>query len=174
MSQDIEQAFAEYLGNSFIPFAGWEEQASGGGQTELAKYSSELRAKAKGYTLRRIKEARKEAREARLKAFLNAPAKAVGPIPSTQLAKIAHFVSCATGVKVMVLRSPRRSVEYVRARHMFFWLAREFTPLSFPAIGAWCGSRDHSTVQHGAKKVAANIADYPELEKIKLLLGVGE
>ncbi len=167
MSQDLEQQFAEYLGNSFIPYPGWEDEASGGGRTELAKYSSELRAKAKGHILRRIRYDREVAR----KAYFKAAAKPVGPVPNTRLAKIAHYVCQVMEVPVMLLRSPRRQTDLVRARHVFFYLCRENTPFSFPQIGAWCGDRDHSTVMHGARKVAENIADYPELEKIKTLLG---
>ena len=163
----LEAAMAEMLGNSFTPYPGWEPQACGGDSTPLAKYSAELRARAKGHMLRRIKY------EPPKKSPFPAPVKPVEAVPIMRLAKIAYFVSQATGVPVVLIRSARRQTEITRARYMFFWLARECTPLSFPAIGLWCG-RDHSTVMHGAKKVSENIADYPELEKIKALLEAGE
>lgn len=164
MSQ--EQALAEYLGNNFFAFPGYEHPRTGGQAAPIDRYSAELRAKAHLHTLRRLRLEREIARREALKAQ-----RPVGPVPNTRLARIAHFVSEATGVPVMMLRSVRRQAEYVRARHMFFYLCRECTPASFPAIGAWCSGRDHSTVQYGAEKVAANLAQYPELEKIKSLLG---
>lgn len=168
MSHELEQQFAEYLGTSFVPFPGWERPSTSGRSDPLSKFTAELRAKSKRHSLNRMRLEREEAR----KAYFKAAAKPVGPPPNTRLARIAYYVCSVMEVPVLLLRSPRRQIDLVRARHVFFYLCRENTPVSFPVIGAWCGDRDHSTVQHGAKKVAANLADYPEIEKIKTLLSI--
>lgn len=48
----------------------------------------------------------------------------------------------------------RRSTDLDRMRQVGFWLARAHTRASFTAIGRAFGDRDHTTVIHGAKKIA--------------------
>lgn len=50
--------------------------------------------------------------------------------------------------------SDRRLASLVRPRQIIMFLAREHTPLSLPTIGRLCGGRDHTTVLHGAAKIA--------------------
>lgn len=67
--------------------------------------------------------------------------------------------------------SARRSAPYVRARHIYFTLAKEFTTKSYPQIGRHCGGKDHTTVMHGHRKVA-QVPDYyePELSHCRAVL----
>lgn len=54
----------------------------------------------------------------------------------------------------MELVSHRRTQNLTYARQVAMYLARELTPKSYPEIGRMLGNRDHSTVIHGAKKIA--------------------
>ena len=45
------------------------------------------------------------------------------------------------------------------------YLAREYTNLTLSQIGAELGGRDHSTISHGANKIAAEILDDPYVEQ---------
>lgn len=40
-----------------------------------------------------------------------------------------------------------------KARHVAFWLARNLTDSSLPQIGKAFGGRDHTTIQHGIKRI---------------------
>jgi len=51
------------------------------------------------------------------------------------------------------LLSGRRSKEFVHARHIAMYLAREYTTLSFPQIGR-AMNKDHTTVYYVANKMA--------------------
>jgi hypothetical protein len=162
MSQDLEQAFAEYLGTSFVSFPGWEPQASGGGMSALAKLSSELRAKAKGHTLRRIKY----------------PPKVVEPWPTKPLpmsmSNILRAVSLVTGISQRDIHGRGCFQDYMRARHIYFWCCRYFMEMSYPRIGRAL-SRDHSTVMHGVKKIDERMDLFEnDIEKIGKLMGVYE
>ena len=172
MTQDLESRFAEYLGNSFTAFPGYEHPRTGGQAHALDRLSAELRARAKPPKIKTKKQPVGQTADDIMR-WAKSPQRAHPPLIMGKMDKIGLLVSEATGVPLVLLRSGRRHVKFVRARHMFFWLCREYTPLSYPAIGKWCGNRDHSTVHHGAEKVSHRLADYPELEKIKTLLGVG-
>lgn len=53
------------------------------------------------------------------------------------------------------LCSPSRSRQLVTARQLAMYLTRELTELSLPRIGKAFGGRDHTTVMHATKKIAA-------------------
>lgn len=65
-------------------------------------------------------------------------------------------------VSVNDIKSPRRCVQYVKARQEFFAAAKEKTGHSLPAIGKFCGNRDHTTVLHGIRKFHADQAKQQE------------
>ncbi|HPT28697.1 MAG TPA: helix-turn-helix domain-containing protein [Bryobacteraceae bacterium] len=80
------------------------------------------------------------------------------------LITILRAVSCATGITTAELKSPRRRKDIVRARMIYFALARRLTSQSFPAIGRIVGGKDHSTVMHGIWKVEHEPATFePEM-----------
>lgn len=60
-----------------------------------------------------------------------------------------------------MLLSARRDKQTAFARQLAMYLCREVTHASFPTIGKFFG-RDHSTVVHGCRIVAARIAARPE------------
>ncbi len=75
-------------------------------------------------------------------------------------------------VEVEDIKSHRRYALIVRARQMYFYLARNMTPRSLPDIGRFCAGKDHTTVMHGARKIAALVnAGDPVLDTIDVLRG---
>lgn len=94
--------------------------------------------------------------------------------------ELLTIVAAISGLSVGDLKSEQRSLNLVRPRHVFFWLARRFTSRSLPFIGTVCGGRDHTTVLHGVRKievVAAAIAppdrDHPDAWARSLLAAAG-
>lgn len=86
---------------------------------------------------------------------------------------IGRVVCGVFEVSRIELKSPRRAVNLVAARQVFFWLAKRYTGNSYPFIGSWCGGRDHSTVMHGFKKVDQRIDKYrSKIEQCVSRLGV--
>ena len=80
------------------------------------------------------------------------------------LSDIKMQVAAVCKVNMADFLSSRRSVPLVRARHIYFALARELTVRTYPQIAFHCGRRDHSTAVHGAQKVAMFPEDFePEM-----------
>ena len=73
-------------------------------------------------------------------------------VPQILRAASEHF-----GVSEQMLLSPNRSKKVALARMVVMYLARQHTNLTLQQIGAELGGRDHSTVSHGAAKIAADI-----------------
>lgn len=84
------------------------------------------------------------------------------------LARLLRIVSRATGVAMADLISNRRDPRFVRARVIYYTLAREFTTKSLPGIAKACGDRDHTTILHGTRCHAKNPQAYePEFSRIR-------
>lgn len=80
------------------------------------------------------------------------------------------LVAAVTRIKVSELKGLSRYKRTVRARQIYFFVARETTRKSFPLIGAHC-CRDHSTVMYGYKRVKTAPKAYePELSQILAIL----
>jgi len=79
---------------------------------------------------------------------------------------IMRFTAAATGVGMNAILSPRRDAPTVRARWIAMYLAREMTHRSFPAIARSFGDRDHTSVMHACRQIAARIGQYPELAEL--------
>ncbi|HZZ80927.1 MAG TPA: helix-turn-helix domain-containing protein [Gemmataceae bacterium] len=71
--------------------------------------------------------------------------------------RIAEHVCGYYQVAPKHLLSARRSREVLLPRQISMYLARQLTPLSLVQIGKYFGGRDHKTVQHACRKVAAAI-----------------
>lgn len=56
-------------------------------------------------------------------------------------------------IKVVELKSKKRTKNLVLPRQISMYLSRELTSLSFPEIGKHFGGKDHSTVIHACKQV---------------------
>jgi hypothetical protein len=96
------------------------------------------------------------------KAIMSLDDAFVGPIPEPRLHEIANAVCKVYGIWRNDLVSSRRNKKFCDARHVYFWIARKFTQLSFPVIGRRCGNRDHTTVMHGFDKVEKNLPQYSD------------
>lgn len=55
------------------------------------------------------------------------------------------------------------SVRVMRPRHVTYYLAKTLTLLSFPQIGRIIGGRDHTTIQHGVRKIERLMPFEPQL-----------
>lgn len=64
--------------------------------------------------------------------------------------EVCHFYE-VTKVEFV---SHRRDWPTVKARQVAMFLARQMTPFSYPRVAKWLGGRDHTTVIHGARKIA--------------------
>lgn len=105
--------------------------------------------------------ARRRAQKARARAKLDRtvrdsllwsqPILAPGQPPTLRLILLA--IEEHTGLTLRDLLSPSRYADIVRARQMYYWLARRLTKQSTVKIGLICGGKDHSTVLHGIAKV---------------------
>lgn len=73
------------------------------------------------------------------------------------LADLSRTVCAVCNVTKEDFVSERRFKPAVEARQIFYWLARYYNSTSLPQIGRYVGRRDHSTVQHGVRKVDAEI-----------------
>ncbi len=76
------------------------------------------------------------------------------------LATIIGRVSEEFHVETFRLLGAQRSRNLAWARQVAFYLARETTTLSFPAIGKYF-NRDHSTIIHGCNAVRERMAERP-------------
>ncbi len=76
------------------------------------------------------------------------------------LTEIVAAVSYVTQIGAADMKSACRRAAFIQARMLYYWVARNYTPNSFPDIGRFCGKRDHSTVLHGVSNVDRNFAEY--------------
>lgn len=110
------------------------------------------------------RQARLAAEAERLRASIAADT-TMRRYPSLRM--IMAITSATVGIPINAIVSPRRHIPTARARHIFFFVARELTAASYPQIGRYCGDRDHSTVMHGVQKVDSNRSLFePELSQI--------
>lgn len=71
---------------------------------------------------------------------------------------VAHCIAAAAAVCEVdpaAICAATRVPHLVRARHLAAWLMRQHAGMSFPAIGAALGGRDHTSAMHGIAKAAA-------------------
>ena len=58
--------------------------------------------------------------------------------------------------------SKKRPANIARPRQIAMYLAKELTQKSLPEIGELFGGRDHTTVLHAVRKIAADRSKNPE------------
>ncbi|CAN5285573.1 chromosomal replication initiator protein DnaA [soil metagenome] len=71
---------------------------------------------------------------------------------------VADFFS----IKVADMYSKKRPANIARPRQIAMYLAKELTQKSLPEIGDLFGGRDHTTVLHAVRKIAADRSKNPE------------
>ena len=85
--------------------------------------------------------------------------------PQLSLKQIMGVASEYFNVSEQLLLSPNRSKRVALARMAVMYLAREYTNLTLSQIGAELGGRDHSTISHGANKIARDLLEDPYVEQ---------
>ncbi len=84
---------------------------------------------------------------------------------------IVEILSNHLGFDKKVIESHNRRQEIVRARSLIVYLLREYSDLSYSAIGRLLGGRDHTTIMHEFKEARRSIQVHPELkEQMKELM----
>lgn len=90
------------------------------------------------------------------------------------LGHILAAVSVRTGFSTRDIIGRRRHQDVVRARMIYWALARRLTKCSTTKLGDYSGGRDHSTVMHGTQKVERNPAAFePEMSELLAALKRG-
>lgn len=91
------------------------------------------------------------------------------------LRDILRAVAAHYGVNVIHIKSHRRTANLVLPRHVAYYLCKTLTGRSLPEIGRHVGDKDHTTVLHGVRKIAAQLQTDAQLaadiRAIQALLG---
>lgn len=82
--------------------------------------------------------------------------------PRLSLQTIMEHVSSEFHISIRDIKSERNSLDNVRARQAFYYLARHLTPRSFPQIAKFAGKHDHTTVMKGVKACAQRMDADPD------------
>jgi chromosomal replication initiation ATPase DnaA len=82
-------------------------------------------------------------------------ARLVMPLP---IEKIQAVVADHYEIPRIEMTSERRQPNIVFPRQVAMYLAKELTGLSYPRMGRRFGGRDHTTVLHAVRKIAARVA----------------
>lgn len=97
-----------------------------------------------------------------------------------RISLIQEVVAQRFEVSKLDMTSHRRTAAVVLPRQVAMYLAKEMTPKSLPEIGRLFGGRDHTTVLHAVRKIAAMVVlndELPELfdpelsDRVKALRG---
>ena len=90
--------------------------------------------------------------------------------PLVTVAGIIESVAKFHNVRSADITGTKRTRSLSNPRHIAMFLARKHTRLSFPELGREFGGRDHSTIQHGVRKVEQLVGTDPDVAyKIKLI-----
>lgn len=85
-------------------------------------------------------------------------------------AAIIETVAKFHNLKSADITGKKRTRALTDPRHVAMYLARVHTKMSFPELGREFGGRDHTTVQHGVRKVESELSTDPELaHQIRLI-----
>lgn len=83
--------------------------------------------------------------------------------PRLSVDVIMKIVADYYNLKIPDLKSKRRHQNLTMPRQIAMYMARNHLSCSFPEIGDKFGGKDHTTVMHAVKKIAANIKTDPDL-----------
>ncbi len=92
------------------------------------------------------------------KIDLDIALEALGSLDTARATTIQQVVDVVTrhfGVRLADLQSKKRTKSITHPRQVCMYLAREFTRASLEEIGGYFGGRDHTTVLHGIRSIAA-------------------
>jgi len=85
------------------------------------------------------------------------------PVGGPTLDEITRAVAEKFGLKLRDLKGSTRRAVVAEGRHLAMYLARQYTPLSFRAIGDYFGGRDPATVRHACAVTADRLRADPAL-----------
>lgn len=87
--------------------------------------------------------------------------------PSTSISSdaIQEAVASHFSIKVSDIRGKERSRRVALPRQITMYLIRKYCEKSYPDIGIILGGKDHSTILHGVKQIAAEIEKDPEIRR---------
>jgi chromosomal replication initiator protein len=92
------------------------------------------------------------------------------PSPACSLQAIQDATAAEFGLTRDALLAQDRRPQVAFARQIAMYLARELTQETLPAIGRQFGGRNHSTVLHAYRKIAADLLNDPKVvDKVSLL-----
>ena len=83
--------------------------------------------------------------------------------PSVTVPAIIEAVARFNNLRSADITGKKRTRTLTGPRHVAMYLARLHTQLSFPELGREFGGRDHSTIQHGCRKVEEELETDAEL-----------
>ncbi len=100
------------------------------------------------------------------------------PAPRVDASDVIAAVARVHNLRTVDIIGKSRTRQLTEPRHIAMFLARKHTTLSFPQLGEEFGGRDHSTIQHGVRKIQERIdGGDPELayqmQIIERQLGLG-
>jgi len=84
--------------------------------------------------------------------------------------EIIRVVAGYFQLKPLVVRGMKRERHYVKARHTAMYILKEDARLSLTEIGRWFSSRDHTSVLHGVRRIAAELMSDPVLQQDVVLI----
>ena len=94
--------------------------------------------------------------------------------PTVSVGNVIATVACYYNVETVDMISSRRTANVVRARQIAMFVAKCLSLKSLPEIGRRFGGRDHTTILHAVRKIAAivetNDVFAAEIEEIKRLI----
>ena len=83
--------------------------------------------------------------------------------PKPTVTAIIDAVARFHNIRPADIIGSRRTRKLTRPRHIAMHMARVHTGLSYPELGKEFGGRDHSTIQHGCRRVGKELANDPDL-----------
>jgi chromosomal replication initiation ATPase DnaA len=126
----------------------------------LDEWRARQAAEAVGRVAEKLRKQAELEAEAAKAAQADAEIRSMGTIP---IGAILGACAVFYGVPISSLFADQRTLDIVKARHIAMYLAKELTPRSLPDIGRRMGGKDHTTVLHGVRKIAALIKTDPNL-----------
>lgn len=90
--------------------------------------------------------------------------------PTLSVVAIIEAVARFHNIRSADITGKRRTRTLTAPRHIAMFLSRKHTSLSYPELGREFGGRDHSTIQHGCRKVEQDTSNNADLAyKVKLI-----
>jgi chromosomal replication initiator protein len=92
------------------------------------------------------------------RAARNHPLPIGGKESKITIEKILCEVSRFYDVRIVDIKSERRTLDLIRPRHVACYLARKHTSLTTSKIGRLIGDRDHTTAMHAINSIKGFLA----------------